>query len=107
MNLYDQSVLDPETYKPTPLKAIMNLTTPITGIRFNHDSQLMAISSSHAKNQFKLVHVPTGGVFSNWPTERTPLGYVSAFSFSPNSDYLAIGNRKGRVLLYTLKHYAL
>ncbi|KAL0082192.1 WD40-repeat-containing domain protein [Phycomyces blakesleeanus] len=107
VNVYDRSVLDPNVGKPRPLKAIGNIRTKINEIRFNHDSQLMGISSRKARDQFKVVHLPTCSVYSNWPTGSTPLGHVSSFNFSPNSDYLAIGNTKGRVLLYALKDYAL
>ncbi|KAI7869788.1 WD40-repeat-containing domain protein [Spinellus fusiger] len=107
VNVYDHSVLKPETLKPAPIKAVGNLTTEVTGIKFSHDSQLMAIASNRSADQFKIVHLPTCSVYSNWPTSGTPLGHVSSFDFSPNSDYLAIGNTKGRVLLYGLKDYAL
>lgn len=46
------------------------------------------------------VHLPSQTVFCNWPVRRTPLGYVTAVDISPHSKYLAIGNAKGRVLLY-------
>jgi U3 small nucleolar RNA-associated protein 18 len=45
-------------------------------------------------------------VFSNWPTSQTPLGQVSALAFSRGSEYLAIGNHKGNVLLYSIEHFA-
>ncbi|KAI7860113.1 WD40-repeat-containing domain protein [Circinella umbellata] len=106
VNLYDQRVLEPNNTHPKPYKTLGNLTTGIGQIKFNHDSQLMAYSSGEVKNQLKLVHTQTGSVFSNWPTERTPLNKVSAINFSPNSDYLAIGDMRGRVLLYGLNHYA-
>jgi hypothetical protein len=43
------------TDKPRPLKAIGNLTTPISTLRFNHDSQLLAMASSAKKDQMRLV----------------------------------------------------
>lgn len=107
VNLYDRSVLDPKVSRPTPIKAIQNLTTRINNIVFNHDSQLMVISSQQKKDQLRIIHVPTATAYSNWPTDRTPLSDVVSVAFSPNSDYLAISNNKGQVLLYTLKHYAL
>lgn len=85
----------------------MNLTTKINNIVFNHDSQLMVISSNFKKDQLKIIHVPTATAYANWPTDRTPLSKVGCVAFSPNSDYLAISNDRGLVLLYTLKHYAL
>ena len=44
-------------------------------------------------------------MFSNWPTTQTPLGFVTALDFSPNSGYFAVGNDKGVVLMYQLLHY--
>jgi len=44
-------------------------------------------------------------IFSNWPTSKSPLHYVHSTAYSPNSGYLAIGNARGRVLLYRLHHY--
>ncbi|KAI8969098.1 WD40-repeat-containing domain protein [Mycotypha africana] len=107
VNLYDRSVLDPELNKPKPIKAIGNLTTRINNIKFNHDSQLMVITSQQKKDQLRIIHVPTGTAYANWPTDRTPLHNVVQVAFSPNSDYLAIANARGKVLLYALKHYAL
>ena len=54
----------------------------------------------------RVVHVPTMTVFSNWPTSKSPLHYVHSTAFSPHSGYLAIGNARGRVLLYRLHHYS-
>lgn len=103
VNIYNNECLT-ET-RPTPQKSILNLTTSIHNIKFNHDSQLLAISSHSKKDQFKLIHLPSMRVFPNWPTSTTPLSYVSSFDFSPNSGYLAIGNDKGKVLLYRLGSY--
>jgi U3 small nucleolar RNA-associated protein 18 len=88
-----------------PLKAIVNLTTPIHQIAFNYDSQLMAICSNRKKDALRMVHVPTLTTFSNWPTGQTPLRSVSSFAFSPHSGLFAIGNDHGRVLLYRINHY--
>jgi U3 small nucleolar RNA-associated protein 18 len=44
-------------------------------------------------------------VFGNWPTSSTPLGHVTSVDFSRESEYLAIGNNRGRVLLYQLRHF--
>jgi len=90
---------------PSPLKSLMNLTTPIDMLRFNSDASLLLMASRRKKDSLKLVHTTTGTVFANWPTSSTPLHYVSALDFSPNSGYMAIGNDRGRVLLYRLTHY--
>jgi U3 small nucleolar RNA-associated protein 18 len=107
VNIYDRSVLQPDVTNPKPYKIINTLTTRINQIAFSHDSQLMVISSKSKKEQLRIIHVPTGTTYANWPTEKTPLHIVRRVAFSPNSDYVAIANKRGKVLLYTLKHYAL
>lgn len=88
-----------------PVKTIENLVTPTTTMRWNHDGQILAIASKAKKDALKLVHMPSMRVFGNWPTSGTPLGAVTAVDFSPSSQYLAIGNTRGKVLLYSLRHY--
>lgn len=89
----------------TPLKSILNLSTSADLVRFNDDGQILAMSTRRDKHGLKLLHVPTGTVFSNWPTSKTPLSYVWSMDFSPKSRYFAIGNDKGKCLLYRLPHY--
>ncbi len=89
-----------------PLKSLMNLTTPVETLRFNHDGQLLAMASRWAKNALRVVHLPSATVFANWPTSKSPLNYVFSLDFSPSSGFLAVGNDKGRVLLYRLRHYS-
>lgn len=115
------------SHSRTHTQALKNLTTPVDDVLFNHDSQLLAMSSRLKKDALKLVrfsfclfimwlgcslclcssqvHLPSLTVFSNWPTSQTPLHYVSTMDFSPHSGYLAAGNDKGKVLLYRLHHY--
>ena len=88
-----------------PSKTIMSLTTRTDVLRFNHDESLLAISSQMKKDSLKIFHVPSKTVYSNWPTAQTPLHYVTSVDFSANSGMLAIGNDRGKVLLYRLKHY--
>ncbi|KAF8584954.1 WD40 repeat-like protein [Ramaria rubella] len=90
---------------PKPLKTIGNLTTSISTMHFNQDAQILALASKTKKDQLKMVHLPSLTVFSNWPTSTTPLGHVTSIDFSPGSEYAAIGNNRGRVLLYNLKHF--
>ncbi|CAG8474312.1 12784_t:CDS:2 [Dentiscutata erythropus] len=103
VNVYDETCLI--LPNPKPLKSIMNLTTNVHDMKFNHDSQILGISSHSKKNQLKLVHLPSLNVFPNWPNNLTPLNYVQCFDFSPASGYIAIGNDKGKALLYRLRHY--
>jgi hypothetical protein len=50
------------TSTPKPLKTLQNLTTSISTLRFNHDSQLLAIASNVKKDQMRLVR-PTCPLF--------------------------------------------
>ncbi|CAI5462688.1 unnamed protein product [Closterium sp. Yama58-4] len=86
-------------------RAFMNLTTEIDSLSFNHDGRIVALSSREQRDALRLVHVPSRSVFFNWPTERTALQFVHAVEFSPHSGYLAVGNRRGKVLLFRLRHY--
>ncbi|KAH6906694.1 WD40-repeat-containing domain protein [Coprinopsis sp. MPI-PUGE-AT-0042] len=99
------SNLSSDAGRPKPLKSIGNLTTPISSARFNYDSQILAIASKEKKDALRMVHLPSLTTYSNWPTSGTPLGHVTAIDFSPRSEYVAIGNTRGRVLLYHLKDY--
>ncbi|KAF8272408.1 WD40-repeat-containing domain protein, partial [Lactarius quietus] len=107
VNVYDSETSTSwrKSDRPKPLKAIGNLMTPISVARFNPDSQLLAIASKAQKDQLRLIHMPSLTAFSNWPTSSTPLGHVTSLDFSSGSEYVAIGNTRGRVLLYHLKHY--
>ena len=40
---------------PKPIRELLNLTTEVTNVTFNHDSQMMAISSSKKKDAFRMV----------------------------------------------------
>jgi U3 small nucleolar RNA-associated protein 18 len=88
-----------------PTKSIMNLKTSADLLRLNGDGQILAMSTRRERNSLKLLHVPSGTVFSNWPTSKTPLNYVWSMDFSPESKFLAIGNDKGKCLLYQMMHY--
>ncbi|CAN0023203.1 unnamed protein product [Choristocarpus tenellus] len=83
----------------------MSLTTAADIVKFNPDGQVMAIASSTKRDALKVVHMPTGMLFTNWPTERTPVRYPFAIDFSPSSGYLAVGNDRGQALLYRIRHY--
>ncbi|OQR97149.1 U3 small nucleolar RNA-associated protein 18 [Achlya hypogyna] len=105
VNIYDPATLrQGETPKPT--KSLMQLTTPITSLQFNGDAQILSMATRETKDALKMVHLPSATVFANWPAKKTPLHYVSCMEFSPSSGYFAVGNARGRVLLYRLTHYA-
>ena len=82
-------------------------TSSITEVSLFHFSlgELLAIASKEKKDQLKLIHLPTCTIFENWPTEKTPIRKVTCLDFSPGGAYLAMGNNRGKVLLYRLHHY--
>lgn len=107
VNVYGDAAASPQSSSSseTPLKAIQNLVNPITSIRFDPSCQIMAIASKYKPGQLRMVHLPSLTVFSNWPTSSTPLGVVMSVDFSAGSEYFAVGNNRGRVLLYNVKHF--
>lgn len=90
---------------PKPEKEILNLTTAISSIKFNHSSEILAIASREVDDAVKLVHFPSATVFSNYPGPLPKLGKPNVVQFSPQSGFFAIGNRDKSVLLYRLKHF--
>jgi len=58
VSIYAQDATAPSrTEKPKLLKAIGNLTTSISALRFNHDSQLLAMANNSNKDQMRLVRL--------------------------------------------------
>lgn len=107
LNIYRMTdILDSALESRTlPIKSLMNLTTEISCICSHYKSELLAYSSRDKRNALRLVHLPSGRVFSNWPKEKTPLGHVRNVTFDPSGRHLALGNEKGQVLLYAIRHY--
>lgn len=104
VNLYSNSS-SREGMSSNLLKSVMNQHTATDHLCFNHDGQLLAMSSRFSGNCLKVMHVPSRTIYSNWPTSKTPLNYVFSMEFSPGSRYFAIGNDKGKCLLYRLPKY--
>ncbi|KAJ2547525.1 U3 snoRNP protein [Coemansia sp. RSA 1933] len=110
VNIYDVNAIraqqgDSAFLNVKPFKAINNLTTSISGLRFNHSSEILGIFSNKTQGQLKLAHLPTGTVFSNWPSMSSNLGFVQCIDFSPQSGFMAVGNDKGKAMLYRLSHF--
>ena len=91
--------------RPKPTRALMNLTTSADALTFNGDGQMLAMSSRLKRDALRLVHLPSCTVFSNWPSSKTPLHYVWCTAFSPTGGYLAVGNARGKALLYRIHAY--
>lgn len=104
VNLYDCADIALKKY-PKPLKIIDNLTTEITDLKFNHNSELLAMCSNDDNNALKLLHVQSATVFSNFPSHLDKIGQPTTVVFSPESGYLGLGNLSSEVPLYRLMHY--
>ena len=100
----DQNTMQRST-RITPEKALMSLTTSVDNLSFNGDGQMLAMSSRLKRDALRIVHLPSCTVFSNWPSSKTPLHYVWCTAFSPTGGYLAVGNARGRALLYRIHAY--
>jgi len=88
---------------PSPEKAVSSLTTPVSTLACSETLCLMA--SKWARDAMRIVRLGSDlRVVPNWPTARTPLRYVTAAGFNAGGDLLAVGNDRGKVLLYRLKN---
>ncbi|KAI4498275.1 hypothetical protein M0802_006761 [Mischocyttarus mexicanus] len=106
VNLYDVNTLIREKVSaPIPLKVISNLVTSISALKFNPTSEILAIASDKKPNAFRMLHLPSFNVFSNFPTFQTTMSMPCVIDFSPNSGYLGISNLSYKAFLYRLKHY--
>lgn len=109
VNLYDrrgwlaeatgQVVTD---HRPQPARVLDQLVTPISHLEFSDDGQMLVMSSRWKKNALRLIHLPSCSVFSNWPTDKTPFGRISAIALSRDGGYLAVGNDQGQIRLWEI-----
>ena len=94
-------------HDPKPVKSIMNLTTAVSDLSFNHNGQLLAVCSKWKKNAVKLIHVPTCTVYQNFPgVGEGVLKYPLCLDFSHKSEFLALGNDEGKAHLFHLSHFS-
>uniref|UniRef100_A0A7E4VKK3 WD_REPEATS_REGION domain-containing protein n=1 Tax=Panagrellus redivivus TaxID=6233 RepID=A0A7E4VKK3_PANRE len=90
-----------------PLYTVDNLTTQIGDMAFNHDSQLLAITSAVKKMAYRVVHMRSGTVFKNFPPKQEALEreFITCVDFSPHSAYMAYGTAAGHCRLYRLNGF--
>ncbi|RAQ48872.1 small nucleolar ribonucleoprotein complex subunit [Aspergillus flavus] len=88
---------------PEPVRALDQLTTPISHLVFAPDGQFLVMASRWKRDALRIVHLPSCTVYRNWPTSNTPLGRISSVAVSPNSEQLAVGNEQGRVRLWEIR----
>lgn len=83
----------------------MNLVTRISCVRVHPSSELLCFSSPDRARALRIVHLQSLRVFSNWPKDITPIHRVQDVVFDTTGHYMAIGNEKGKVLIYGLSHF--
>ena len=91
-----------QTMRRKRMNTITNLMTEVDNITFSADGRILAVSSRFKRDSLRLVHMPSCKVFANFPSTKSPLNYVWTACFSPNGAHLAIGNARGRALLYRI-----
>lgn len=87
-------------------KSLTNLQTTVSDVTFHPNGELLAFSSKWTADALRMAHLSSGTVFANWPTRKTPLKKVNTVCFSGSGGYVAMGNDRGKVLLYRLEQYA-
>lgn len=97
---------------PKPLRALDHLTTPVSHLAFSPDGQVLLMASRWKHNALRLVHLPSATVYKNWPTEKTPLGRITAVAWGRPTEeeeregslaLLAVGSETGRVKLWEVR----
>jgi len=78
----------------SPVKTLMNLTTPINNLAFSPDGQILVMAGGGTSDQLRVVHIPAFKVFPNWPRVNTPIGNVDCIAVGING-YLAVARDKG------------
>lgn len=91
---------------PKPEKAISNLRTEITDLKFNPTTEMLGICSADMDNAVKMVHFPSATVFSNFPSQHDQMGKTATLAFSPAGGFFATGTIGGESALYRLRHYS-
>ncbi|CZT11332.1 probable UTP18 Possible U3 snoRNP protein involved in maturation of pre-18S rRNA [Rhynchosporium agropyri] len=89
--------------RPQPKKSFDQFSTPTSNLVISPDGQLLAFSSSGKKDALRLVHLPSCTVYRNWPTDKTPLGRITAVAFGRQSNILAVGNKSGKIRMWEIR----
>jgi U3 small nucleolar RNA-associated protein 18 len=108
VNIYDRrnfvsgnEISIPE--RPQPKRAFDQFTKPTSNLEISPDGQLLAFSSKWKKDALRLVHLPSCTVYRNWPTDKTPLGRITAIAFGRQDNMLAVANEAGKIRLWEIR----
>ncbi|KUJ18635.1 WD40 repeat-like protein [Mollisia scopiformis] len=89
--------------RPSPKRSFDQFTKPTSHLEISPDGQLLAFSSKWKKDALRLVHLPSCTVYRNWPTEKTPLGKITAVAFGKESNTLAVANEAGKIRMWDIR----
>lgn len=104
VNIYDYESIY-KSKMPQPVKRFMHLRSSVTNIKFNHTSELLAMSTRYYKNGVKMAHFPSATVYPRFPAPTDFVGSVTSMEFSPNSKFVAFGTKNRKVPLFRLKYF--
>ncbi|KAI3632072.1 hypothetical protein MIR68_009908 [Amoeboaphelidium protococcarum] len=112
VSMYDTNFILKRGSYNVPVKSLTNLTTGISCLSIGGgggNDELMCMGSKMKRDQLRIVNSNSGQsiVYGNWPNLNTPLGHVQCAEFSPSAGHFAVGNDKGRILLYRFSQYNL
>jgi U3 small nucleolar RNA-associated protein 18 len=108
VNIYDRRNFVPGNEisvpeRPQPKRAFDQFTKPTSNLEISPDGQLLAFSSKWKKDALRLVHLPSCTVYRNWPTDKTPLGKITAIAFGRQDNMLAVANESGKIRLWEIR----
>lgn len=94
---------------PDPIRSVMNLTTAVTSLRFNHDEQLLMMASREKNDSIRFLNTKTTTVYKNFPlfvgANNKTYGRIYDVDISPNSGYASFATGNGTGHLFRIMSY--
>ncbi|TGZ85035.1 WD40 repeat-like protein [Ascodesmis nigricans] len=108
VNIYDRKVSftgPGRAEDPKPVRTVESLVTSVSSLRFSPDGQVLAMASLMKKDALRLVHLPSCALYKNWPTDKTPLGKVTALEWGMGAGglWLVVGNEAGKLRMFEVR----
>lgn len=95
---------------PKPIRTVMNLTTAVTSLCFNHDDQLLLMASNEKNDSIRFFNTNTLSVYKNFPlfvgTNDKTYGRINDVDISPNSGYVSFATNNGTGHLFRINEYS-
>jgi len=90
--------------KVSPHISIANLTTAISTVKFNADTQILAIASDERDNAVRFVHVPSFKVFSRGVPDN--FRTIKCVSFAPDKGTVWIADAALKLQIFEIPDYS-